>query len=140
MSDYWLEVHGEDLRDFLEYESGGVRKRVSKIEGKIYEYLHIHGAKIMVAEADNRIVGFMVYHLIFECVLICLGVYFIPAYQKAARLRSIICSPSSKIKKVISQTYKSKQPNNIRGEKDTRKVVAEMGELIVWENEVLRPR
>ena len=51
----------------------------------------------------------------------------------------MICSPSKKIKRVISQTYRDRQPKNIRGEKETRRIIAEIGDLIVWENDVIRP-
>jgi len=133
-ADYWREVHGEELETVKVFETEDGDIITNGVEAQIYKYLYEDRAKIKIAVKGERMIGFMVYHYIFDSILICHGIYLRPEFRKANRMISLICSPGNP-KRVFSQTYKGEmQPMEIRGEKKNRKLLHERENVLVWEN------
>jgi hypothetical protein len=132
-----IEVHQDDLNMF--YEANGLK--LNGIEGKLCLYLE-EGCKIRVAEAKGKLVGFLIYHLIYDVILICRGVYFEENYRKQACLYGIFKEfVRNGLKKIYSQTFDENEPNELRGEKSgkrivKRKLLSRKDGMNVWENTI----
>ena len=122
---YWKDVHGEDLNKTMQAE----QYEVNGLEAKIYEYIHVYRANIRVLEDEGKIVGFTIYHIAFECIMIILGVYLDAEYRSKGLLKKMVFSVPHEIKKIFSQTYPHKAHEDV-----PRKKIYEKDGLITWEN------
>lgn len=132
---YWLEVFEEDINKIVEVTgSNGDKLKCNLIEGELTYLFDLQKCECRVAELEGKIIGFMFYHLIFDCVLVTRAICFSEPYRNSKLLRKMVLGISPSIRRVLSQTRKLKNPKNIRGEKPMRKKIFEGKEFIVWEN------
>lgn len=133
---YWKEVHDEDLNKIVNVDlPNGSRGSVNLLDLEMKYYLETERCKFRIAEHNGKIVGFMIYNLVFDAVLICRAVYFTPEFRKAKLLRSIMLGVGP-VRKIYSQTHTQKQPKEIQGEKKTRKKIYSNGKFDLWENTI----
>lgn len=132
MADYWKETEGEKARDYIEIDMDSGPAVTNDLQLKLYSYLN-EGAKIMLAYKDGELIGFMIYHKVFDCILICRAIYLKANFRRAGYLNGLIHSVGE-VKRVFSQTYCDREPEEIRGEKPNRKLVKSDGKINVWEN------
>lgn len=129
-----LEVHQDDLNQY--YEANGLK--INGIEGKLCTYLD-DGCKIEVAESKGRMVGFLIYHLIFDTIMICRGIYFVPEHRKTACMYGIMRKfVKNGLKKIYSQTFEEHEPLELQGERGgnrivKRKLLSNKGGMNIWE-------
>lgn len=102
------------------------------IDAKLMHY-ETDGAKVKMVWDKERPVGFMVYHLIYDCVLVVRAIYIKKQYRMKSFMRTLVLSPSKDIKRVFSKTLIDKEPNEIKGEKPKRKRIFQDDTSIVWE-------
>ena len=127
--DYWLEVHDEDLNRLIHLESGPM----NELKAQLLVYLELDRCKIRLAKLGQKIVGFMIYHYLFDSILIVRGIYFMPEYRKRTWLRKLTLSVGT-VKRVLSQTYTDRPPKEINGQKKNRKLIHKTDRFEVWEN------
>jgi len=129
---YFIEVEKREPLDDMTLTSDNGPIQTNELQTKLYSYLN-EGAKIRLAYQDQMLIGFLIYHWIFDCVLIVRAIYLKPEYRNKTILRRLILSVG-KVRRVISQTYKEKEPLDIRGEKKNRILIGTFEGMNVWEN------
>lgn len=133
---YWQELFDEDIDKFIWLgQDRGEPYRINKVEVQLLRWLLEDKAKIMVAELEDKIIGFMVYHYFFDSCLIVRGIYLLPKYRNAGLLARLIFSVGN-VRRVLSQTLSKHEPKEIQGIKKNRHLVYENDEFKVWENVV----
>lgn len=134
LANYWRELFGEDLDKFHYLGQNTDRPyRINGVEGQTLAWTLNDGAKIRIAEKDDKIIGFMVYHYLIDSILLVRGIYFVPEYRSRGLLARMIFSVGH-VSRVFSQTLSKHEPQEIQGEKKNRVLVREHDGVKVWEN------
>jgi len=129
---FWRENEGREPKDLMEYEGPNGPTVGNEMQLKMYSYLN-EGAKVKLAYRKQKLIGFMIYHWIFNSVLIARAMYIEPDFRHGAIPRRLIFSVG-KVKRMFSQTYKDKGSVEIQGKKVRRNLISDDGEIQVWEN------
>jgi hypothetical protein len=134
LRDYFKDLKGEDLDKFIWLgHENGKPYRMNEVEAQLNKWLLHDRAKVQVAELEDKIIGFMVYHYFFDSILVVRGIYFIPEYKNRGLLARMIFSIGH-VSRVLSQTLTEHEPKEIQGEKKNRLLVYEDETYRVWEN------
>ena len=130
LNDFYKEVHEESWDKI--YNLDGTR--AYGVEGKLMYFLE-DGCKCRVAEnEEGRLIGFLIYNLIYDTIAVVRGIYFVPDYRKSTRLYGIFKQLfRDGVIKVYSQTYANREPLDLRGEKRRRKLIATKEDMNIWE-------
>jgi len=123
--DFWLETDGSDLNYMLDCN-------MNMIEGKIFSYLE-DGAKISLARAGSKFVGFVIYHIIFDTICIVRAIYLKKEYRMHFILKKMIKQLIPNVKRLYSQTYKNNHPKELGFIKKNRKIINETNSSYIWE-------
>lgn len=78
--------------------------KVNGLEAKLCQFLS-EGMKIKMAMINGRQVGFLIYKLVFDCIMVVRGAYFDEPIRKMGLLREITMASGPNVKRVISQSY-----------------------------------
>ena len=114
-----IEVHQDDMNRI--FEGNGLK--INGIEGKLCTYLE-DGCSIQIAESKGRMVGFLIYHLIFDTIMVCRGIYFAPEYRKKSGMYGIMRKfVRNGVKKIYSQTFEEHEPAELQGERGGNRIV-----------------
>lgn len=127
---YWEEVEHRKPIDLIRSDDGlGIG---NELQQKLYSYME-EGAKVKLAYHERELIGFLIYHCIFGCVMIVRAVYLEPKYRLKNHLRKLIFSVG-RMKRIFSQTYANLEPKEIQGVKRNRKLIATIDGMNIWEN------
>ena len=131
--DYWLKVNGEDLWHPIRVEG----KSIYAAEAKLYQW-KAERCNIQLALDNDAIVGFLLYHYAYNCVLLVEGIYVLPEYEKRGIGKKLIASIGKPIHLVLFQTHMKKNPPErflsvLKGAKE----IARKGDLQTWETKWL---
>jgi hypothetical protein len=100
-------------------------------EARLYGYLY-GGCKIQLAEQDGEIVGFMLYHQIFDSIIAIRAMYHLK--QRAGTGKGMIESLGKPIQRVIFQTQKERPPETLFAlTRKHRRLISENEKLMTWE-------
>ena len=106
---------------------------IPEIESKLYYKLQ-SGAKVQLAYHDDEIVGFMLYHEIYDCVLVIHNMFTSPKYFNNSMGAGMINSLKKPIKKVLFQSRKNNSPSQmLKVTKNWREKLSENEDMITWE-------
>ncbi|MBR9701023.1 GNAT family N-acetyltransferase [Candidatus Woesearchaeota archaeon] len=135
--EYWAVINGEDLSGFDEFESYGHKIKMSKAESHLYWYLN-KGDQVQLLYNKDEIVGFMIYHNIYDCIIAVRCLYLIPEYFNNGLGKQMVSSLESdkrKIDRVIFQTRRDSPPEQFLKACVNKygKKIAEDDKLITWE-------
>jgi len=129
LDEFWTEVHRENLNRMFVYEG----QKFNGLEGKLYQFLN-EGCKITVAESEDTLIGFLIYHLIYDTICVTRALYLVPEKRKCTLMygfyREMI---KNGVKKVYSQDYINHEPKEMRGETSKRKLLAQKDGMNIWE-------
>ena len=134
LREYWLELFGDDIDEFI-WLGEDRPYRINRIEAELLKWTLEDKASVRVAEVNDKLIGFMVYHYFFESCLIVRGIYFAPEFRKRSLLARMIFSVGH-VSRVLSQTLSKHGPKEIIGEKKNRHMIYQNDEFMVWENVV----
>lgn len=129
--EFWLKVNGEDLSEPSEF-SHLAGHTLSKAEAKVYHFEY-ERCKIQLAIENDEIVGFLVYHLAYNCVLAVEALYIEPKYEKRGLGKGLIESLNKPIKKIFFQTHINIPPERLLNLNKNSKELMRQGDLITWE-------
>ena len=137
---YWDEVELEKPIDLIRFEGADGPDITNQLQAKLYTYER-EGAKIRLAYHERELIGFLIYHMIFNCIMICRAVYIKPEFRKLSVSRRLFFH-DKKVKRVYAQTYGQKEPvvTGLSAEKEGRKrrrVVHEEDGMKIWEIDVV---
>lgn len=125
--EFWLKVNREDQSLPVHYNIMGIEYEIPEIEATLYGCLH-QGGKVKVAYKGETMVGFMLYHMAFDCVAIIRHMYCL--VDKLAKP----LVDSTDALKVIFQTRKENPPTRLLEiTKPFRSKIKEDDKLITWE-------
>lgn len=132
--DYYLEVNEEDLSREVDWTTyAGDTIRTTALEAR-FDYLMKHSGKVQIAIEDDEIVGFLLYHMIFDCILVIRGMYAIPSHHNKSLGKKLIQSLDQVVTKVVFQTRKAKPPEQMLSvTKPYRNKIGENETMITWE-------
>ena len=127
---FFLEAHNEDINVYREVQGGlysGIECQMVLWDQEKCSY--------QIAQKGNKPVGFMVYNLIYECILIVRAIYFEPEYRLKSHLRRMILGVGD-VKHIYSMTYAEHEPKEIRGQKPKRHLIhTTKDNLNIWFND-----
>lgn len=132
--DYWLEVNEEETANVIDWpmKDGSVIK-TTKCEA-MFEWMVDLGGKVQLALDNNQMIGFLVYHEIFGCIIVIRCMYTLREYYDKGIGKGLIESIPIKAKRVIFQTRKAKPPEQmLKNSKAYRSKVCETDLMITWE-------
>ena len=135
---YWAELFEEDLDKFI-WLGGDRPYRINTVEVQILRWLVEDKALVKIAEVDDKIIGFMVYHYFFDSCVVVRGIYFNQEYRLRGLMSRIILSVGH-VSRVISQTLSKHDPKEIKGIKKNRALIHESDDFKVWEYSMPRSR
>lgn len=99
-------------------------------------WLKSQGAKIQLAMDKGECVGFLLYHLIADCIIYVRGLYLYPEYEGNKIGVGLINSLGKPIKKIIFQTQKERLPARMFSHVGARRqLIHEDNKLVTWEME-----
>jgi GNAT superfamily N-acetyltransferase len=137
--EYWYLVNGVDTSEVEELtltDQGAPEVvRLPKIEAILYGYIY-KGYDVQLAETENGIVGFVLYHDCFGAVLEVRGMYVDRAWRNEKLGAKLIDSIGLPIKQLIFQTRAKHPPERmLELTEGRREKIAETDELITWQME-----
>ena len=136
LSEFWSKVNQEDLSQVSEY-SHMAGKLITKAEAKVYHLL-FERCQIQIAFDGCDMVGFLVYHLAYDCVLAVECIYILPQYENRGVGKGLIESLQKPVNKIFFQTHSENPPTRFLNLiKNKSKEIHRKGELITWEMEWL---
>lgn len=106
---YWKEVNLEDLSGVVEREFAGEKIQCLEVELKLWQ-LQAERCKIQLAVKDDRIIGFLLYHLAYDCVLLVEGIYVLPDAKGHGVGKGLINSLGKPIKRLYFETRQENPP------------------------------
>lgn len=107
--------------------------RLLKAEAKVYQ-LQAERCGIQLVWKDGAIIGFMLYHLAYDCILLIKGMYIEPAHEgKGLGKGRLIASLGKPIKRLFFQSYASNPPERMLKITPEKRELHHDGDLITWE-------
>jgi len=129
--DFHKLVNGEDIDSVITL--GGVP--FHRAELKLQQHFG-ENAKINIATHQGVCIGFLVYHLIADCILFIRQIYVYPEWVRQRIAANLVKSIRKPVKRVIFQTRKKNEPTQLllHVSKHAQKVY-ETDLVITWEME-----
>jgi hypothetical protein len=130
---YWDEVELEPPIDNIPFEGANGPDITNQMQAKLYSYER-EGAKIRLAYHERELIGFLIYHMIFNSIMI------EPEYRGKSIWPVIVRHGFGKnLKRVFGQSYTDKEPPFFKNEdkESVNKVIHVEGNMKIWELEVL---
>jgi len=133
---YWefnFKVTGEDLNFEIEYPIGPNENiKTTALEAEYLGFVKL-GGQVQVAVAQGEIVGFMLYHRVFDCILIIRGMYTAPKYY-CKRIGYRLINSIEGINLILFQTRNEKPPAQmLKMTERYRRLVGEDEKLKTWQ-------
>lgn len=131
--EYWFNVNQEDLSAIEVYKCYDLEFPMPKVEAKLLQ-LEAEGCKFKLAVEGTRIIGFLMYHLAYQCLLIVEGLFVLPEYEGKGVGKGFFNSLGP-LKRVFFQTRKGNPPQKLFDifRNDLVKVLTESDNKITWE-------
>jgi hypothetical protein len=102
---FWNEVHLENINKIIDLDVSGQNVKINGLEAKLCQFLS-EGMSIKLYIGDTGAFnGFLIYRVIFDCVMVVRGAYFDKEYRNRGLLRKIVQECCPRVTKVISQSY-----------------------------------
>lgn len=131
---HWYEHAGIDMETPIELLDG------DRSLGEVPEYeleincLLTRGNSIQLCVRGGEVLGFMVYNLLYECVLSVPHLYFRPGFRRQKLAPALVNSLGKPIKKILFQTLADKPPELFLSSLGGRnREITRVGKLITWE-------
>ena len=132
MWEYYLCVNQEDLSEWEDLElAPGIVAPYQKVEIQIRGNLH-KGVQFRLAYHEDRAVGFMMYNLFWDSIVVVHGMYILPEKQLKGVGKGLIWSLGD-VKKVLFRTRKQNPPLRFLGVMGHDRIIAEDDKHIVRE-------
>lgn len=129
---YWT-AYGRDESEWVEVDVWGHKVPVQQVEASMYMFIQ-DNCDIKLAMEEDECVGFLIYNLAYNCVLIVRALYTIPEREARGVGKSLVDSIDAPVKKLIFQTYKPAPPQRLLDfTKSRRKEIHTAGNMITWE-------
>ncbi|MHA2064493.1 MAG: GNAT family N-acetyltransferase [Candidatus Thorarchaeota archaeon] len=126
---YWEKVYPEDANEVIDYGNG----RLQTHEATLAHYW-ASGCFIRVVKYRTGIIGFLVYQIPLDGILLIKGLYSLPDYTGFGLGKGLVNSLNKPIKKVLFQTRKGNPPAGLLYHViDRATKVHEDHEMITWE-------
>lgn len=130
--EFWFKVQDNDLSDPVKYVLDGEEVWIPEIEGEFYACMN-EGAKVKLAYLGSEIIGFMLYHYAYNCVLLIRHMYVIPEHENAGIAKKLVDAVGD-VKKLIFQTRRNSPPERmLELTKEFRSVISEDPVITTWE-------
>lgn len=129
---YWYEVNGKYLGKEITVDTAQGSVNLTEIEARMYS-LFAEGLKFQLCFKGREIIGFMMYHLAYESVLIIEGMYFLKSHLHSGLGKKLIASISKPIKKLLFQTHTDNVPESLFRVLKKAKELHKKDDLITWE-------
>lgn len=107
---------------------------VTDVEAKILRLIQ-DGYKIRLVMIEQRIVGFMLYDIIYNCILLIEGVFILPGEAQKGLGVGIIESLGKPIKKIFGQTHIGNPPKEFLKLMKRSSEILREGDLITWQGD-----
>ena len=135
--EYFYLVNLEDLSEVTETVFLGQKLKMSLVERELYHFLH-KGCEIQMAYNGDEIVGFMIYHNIYDCLIAVHCLYLEQQYFKKGLGKNMVKSIESdkiKITKVLFQTNRERPPEQFMKSSVNKygRKIGESGKMDTWE-------
>lgn len=133
---YWKEVNNRDISGTVTREINGTSVTLYEIDAKIVHFSE-NGTKIRMAFHNGDVIGFMLYHIAYNCVLAIEGMYVLEQHRKQNIGSGFITSLDKPIKKLFFQTHISIRPQEMFKALEILTVTPQElmieGDLVTWE-------
>lgn len=127
--EFWIKVQREDQSLPVRYNLFGFTYEVPEIEATLYRFVYKENCRIKVAYQDDVVVGFMLYNLVFDSILVIRHMY-----TMVSGLGKWLVECVDNVKKVIFQTRKENPPERcLQLTEKFRKKITETDKIITWE-------
>ena len=132
--DFHLEVNEDDLSEIIDWPlKNGTTTRTTKCEA-MFDHMSDYGGKVQLVYDREDLIGFLLYHSIFDCMIVIRCMYTTSKYYDAGLGKGLINSLPIEVRRVIFQTRRTKPPEQMLKVTDKyRSKVCESDELITWE-------
>lgn len=127
--DYWYTVNGEDLSDWTHIEIDGKQLPICKAELKVYDFLSRRTQILLAIDTNDEIVGFLLYYLVYNHVLIVDGMWLEKEYRGSTLVGKMLKKAGPSIQKIIFQTSKKREPQ------ETLRATKDKNRFLLGENE-----
>lgn len=134
MYDFQLITNEDDLSGMKVLNILGEPTEVHKMEAFLLSCKYQH-CQFQLALNHDECVGFLMYHLIADCVLFIRGIYVYPEFEGKGLAKGLVNSLKKPVKKIIYQTRKNNPPVQLfeQTKKFNRNKIYETDNLITWE-------
>jgi len=126
--DFWSEVHLKDLNQMSHTVSGPI----NEIEGQLYKYVSVDKCKVKMVFEQEKPLGFMIYHEVFDCIVAIRACYFVPEYRELGLIKKVLKSIGN-VSRVFGQTYSEHPPKQAKKETNIKVKIASLKDFDVWE-------
>jgi len=134
--DYWKSVNGKDLSNFIEIELSDGPTEILEIDLKMVRLI-ADGAKIRLALLNRDVIGFMIYHVAYDCILAVEGLYVEKPFRRKGIGINLIESLEKPLQKIFFQTHISRKPAEMFGALKqlgmNHKRLRRVKDIITWE-------
>lgn len=130
---FYAENYHRDMGELLELTIDGKTISCLEAEAEIYRFTN-DGAKILLSSIGGTFCGFIIYHLIYDCVLVIRAMYADSEMRKTG-LGGLFIGQFPLVKKLIFSTYKKNPPSTMLSSIRGAKVFSEDEESLYWEAE-----
>jgi len=130
---YWYVVNQEDLSTVRTVVCYGEEFPMTDVEAKYY-VLRAERYSFQMAKQGGVYIGFMMYHLVYDCILIIDGLFVEPQCEKLGVCKGLVNSLKT-VKKVFFQTRIANPPQRLHDKlnKDAVTEVCRSETKITWE-------
>jgi len=112
MIQYFKNVSDIDMLKTIKLDLKDQEITIKKIDAEVVRIIDDR-CKIRLALIGNDVIGIMIYHIIYKCVLVIRGLYVIPEYRGKRIGTDIVDSLAEPGFKIIFQTHIGKRPREL---------------------------
>lgn len=109
MLEYFMKVQGRNLGHVKDYPVNGETIKALEVDAEIC-LLTDEAAKIRLCIENDEVIGMMIYHVIYKCILVIRGLYVFSSFRKHGIGCKLIESVDIDLKRLLFQTYVSRRP------------------------------
>jgi GNAT superfamily N-acetyltransferase len=127
---YWELISPDTDKSVVLLDNG---LRLSEHEGQL-AYYYGKLDQVRAVEYRNKIIGFLIYQIVLDGILLIRGLYVLPEYAGFGLGKGLVNSLTQPISKVIFQTRLEVPPNRLLGHVASRATkICETSQMATWE-------
>jgi hypothetical protein len=129
----YVDVANQDLLFVEHIDFCGHDVPMFRLEQELFNHTR-KGGKVHLCYKESEIIGFMLYHNIYNCVLVVPYLYFYPQYYNKGLGCAMVDSLGLPIKRVVFQTHVAIPPEQfLKSTEKFRRKIHETDKMITWE-------